>query len=504
MKERLSHWLLGMSAIMLLFTACSKERSSITGWKYNDSKWGGFEVQEYPGQATGPNLVLVEGGTFVMGNTEQDVTYEYNTMPRTVTVSSFYIDETEIANAHYREYVYWTRRTFGADFPEVYRDALPDTNSWREELAYNDPYVQYYFRHPAYNWYPVVGVSWLQAVEFSKWRTDRVNEMYLIEKKVLEPNPSQYNEDNFNTEAYLLGQYEGTARKNGLLKDYNPDGTGERKARMEDGIMLPDYRLPTEAEWEYAALAIRGNHVDPEQEMYSERRIYPWNGSGMRETEHGGWQGDFLANFKRGRGDYAGLAGNLNDNAIVTAPIYSYMPNDYGLFNMAGNVAEWVADVYRPLTYMDMEDLNPFRGNVYEERIVDEEGYPVEKDSMGRIQYEVVKTEDVIHRRNYKRGDVINYIDGDSTSLVAYNYGKTTLVSDNTRVYKGGSWADEAFWLAPGSRKWLEEDQALATLGFRCAMIRLGGDVSNEQKGGNQFTKQSKKVRKQNAKNRKY
>lgn len=490
--------------LAVLLSSCSKDRSAITNWNYNDSKWGGYEVRDYPGQITGPNLVMVEGGTFVMGNTEQDVTYEYNSLPRTVTVSSFYIDETEVANVHYREYLYWLNRTFGADFPEVFQGALPDTLSWREELAYNDPYVQYYLRHPAYNYYPVVGVSWLQANEFCKWRTDRVNEMFLIEKRILEPNPSQYNDDNFNTEAYLLGQYEGSTRKNGLLKDYNPDGTGERKAKMEDGIMLPDYRLPTEAEWEYAALSLVGNHVDPDkQEMIGNRKIYPWNGNSLRESRHGGWQGDFLANFKRARGDYAGLAGNLNDNAIVTAPVYGNMPNDYGLFNMAGNVSEWVQDIYRPMTYLDMEDLNPFRGNVYKERIVDEEGIPIEKDSLGRIQYEIQKTEDLVNRRNYKRGDVINFVDGDSTSVATYNYGFTTLISDRTRVYKGGSWADYAFWLAPGSRRYLEEDQALATLGFRCAMIRLGGDVANDVPGGNNF-KESKKARKQNAKKRKF
>lgn len=500
MKRRISFSTLGAAALMLIFSACSKERSSITNWNYNDSKWGGYEVRDYAGQATGPNLVLVQGGSFLMGNTEQDVTFEHHSMPRNVTVSSFYIDETEVANVHYREYLYWIQRTFGADFPDVYHRALPDTLAWREELAYNDPYVQYYFRHPAYNYYPVVGVSWLQASEFCKWRSDRVNEMYLIEQRILEPNPSQYNEDNFNTEAYLLGQYEGNARKNGLLRDYNPDGTGERKARMEDGIMLPDYRLPTEAEWEYAALALGGNNVE-DQEMYSQRRIYPWNGSTLREARHGGWQGEFLANFKRGRGDYAGLAGNLNDNAIITAPIYSYMPNDFGLFNMAGNVSEWTADVYRQLSYTDMEDLNPYRGNVFTQRILDEEGQPIEKDSLGRIQYEVVSSEDAINRRNYKRGEVIDYVDGDSTSLVQYNYGRTTLVSDNTRVYKGGSWADEAYWLAPGARRYLEEDQALATLGFRCAMIRLGGDVSNEMPGGNQFP-EARSIRKRNAKAR--
>ena len=436
-----------------------------------------------------------------MGSAEQDVIYEYSAMPRRVTVSSFYIDETEVANVHYREYLYWVNRTFGADFPEVYGRALPDTLVWREELAYNDPYVQYYFRHPAYNYYPVVGVSWLQAVEFSKWRTDRVNEMYLVENRILESNPSQVNEDNFNTEAYLVGQYEGNTRSKGLLKDYNPDGTGTRGAKMEDGIMLPDYRLPTEAEWEYAALAIRGNLVDG-QEMFTDRKLYPWNGSSLRETRHGGWQGDFLANFKRGRGDYAGMAGQLNDNAVITAPIYQFLPNDYGLFNMAGNVSEWVQDVYRPFTYFDMEDMNPFRGNIFEQRILDEEGRPVEKDSLGRLRYEQVKTEDVINRRNYRRGDVINYVDGDSVSQVAYAYGITTLVSDRTRVYKGGSWADEAYWLAPGSRRYLEEDQAMATLGFRCAMIRLGGDVDNKNPGGHSF-KESKKVQKANAKKRK-
>lgn len=93
--------------------------SSVTGWAYNDTKNGGFEVREYAGQVTGPGLVLVEGGTFVMGNTETDVLYDYHSVPRRVTVSSYYMDETEIANAHYREYLYWLFRVFGTDFPQV-------------------------------------------------------------------------------------------------------------------------------------------------------------------------------------------------------------------------------------------------------------------------------------------------------------------------------------------------------------------------------------------------
>src|SRR5690554_2957248 len=99
-------------AVLVGASSCSKEKSSVTGWNYNDPKNGGFEVVKYQGQETGPGLVLVQGGTFMMGNTEQDVMYEYHNIPRRVTVSSYYMDETEIANVHYREYLYWMERVF--------------------------------------------------------------------------------------------------------------------------------------------------------------------------------------------------------------------------------------------------------------------------------------------------------------------------------------------------------------------------------------------------------
>ena len=131
------------TAVALVASGCGKsERSATTGWKYNDQKWGGFEKQDYEGQVTGPNLVLVEGGTFTMGMTEQAVMREWNSVPRRVTVSSFYMDETEVANIDYKEYLFWTKRVFGESYPEVYVNALPDTLVWREELSYNEPYVE--------------------------------------------------------------------------------------------------------------------------------------------------------------------------------------------------------------------------------------------------------------------------------------------------------------------------------------------------------------------------
>ncbi len=483
---------LGVVAIVVQ-PGCRKEYSQVTGWEYNDPDWGGFEVRDYVGQETGPGLVFIEGGTFLMGNPEQDIAYSWDAIPRRVTVMSFYMDETEIANVHYREYLYWLWRVFGTDFPDIPRRALPDTFAWRDPMAYNEPLVKYYFRHPAFNFYPVVGVSWVQATEFCKWRTDRVNEMILIREGFLQPNPNQVNEDNFNTEAYLYGQYEGMVGR--YLPDLNPTGTGERRVRMEDGYLLPDYRLPTEAEWEYAAWAMKGTLLAPGEEMWVNRRVFPWDGYGLRYPVHGGWWGAFLANFKRGAGDYMGIAGALNDAACPTSHIFSFMPNDFGLYNMAGNVAEWVADVYRPRTPLDAHDLNAFRGNVFMKLATDEEGMPLEKDSMGRIRYIPVTEEENINRLNYKKSDYRDFLDGDAMSEIAYQHGKTTLINNELRVYKGGSWADGPYWLVPGTRRYLDQNQSLATLGFRCAMARVGSPQGPGYESGKWFKRVPRGVR---------
>lgn len=471
----------------LLFSSCSKEISGSTGWAVNDPKNGGYEVVPFDEQETGPGLILVEGGRYTMGSVEQDVVNHWNNVPRTMSVSSFYMDETEIRNVDWREYVYWLRRVYGADYPQVFIKALPDTLCWRDELTFSEPYVELYYRHPAYNEYPVVGVSWLQATDYAVWRTDRVNEWILIREGILKVNFNQVNEDNFNHDTYIKGQYEGLVKDE--LIDLNPNNEF-RKVRIEDGILLPRYRLPTEAEWEFAALGLIGNTID---ERILDRRIYPWNGHWVRNKEDT-WQGEMMANVTRGKGDHMGVASRLNDAADITAPVRSYWPNDYGLYQMAGNVSEWVMDVYRPLTLEDANQFRAYRGNVFKTYAKDDEGYYMDKDSLGKMQMREVDIknpeDDLNNRRNYKKAQNIDFLDGEFSSSVyyadetmaeptkqkklMYETAKHSLQSNTTKVYKGGNWKDRTYWMAPGTRRFLEEERSQDNIGFRCAMHRVG------------------------------
>ncbi|MCK5846921.1 MAG: SUMF1/EgtB/PvdO family nonheme iron enzyme, partial [Bacteroidales bacterium] len=154
----------GVIAVVLMMISCSSnEQSATTGWNYNDPNNGGFEVIPYDEQETGPGLVLIEGGTFVMGRTEQDIHYDWSNQPHRTTVPSFYMDMTEVRNIDYLEYMHWLKRVYGDENPRIIQKALPDSLVWREKLSFNEPYVDYYLRHPAYRDYPVVGVNWLQA-----------------------------------------------------------------------------------------------------------------------------------------------------------------------------------------------------------------------------------------------------------------------------------------------------------------------------------------------------
>ncbi|MBQ0769509.1 MAG: SUMF1/EgtB/PvdO family nonheme iron enzyme, partial [Bizionia sp.] len=247
---------------------------------------------------------------------------------------------------------------------------------------------------------------------------------------------------------------------------------------------------------------------------------------------------------KQGKGDYGGIAGWSDDGADITAQVKSFKPNDYGLYDMAGNVAEWVADVYRPIIDDEFNDFNYYRGNVYTKNAIGEDGSVkivttdnivydtlpngkvIPRDLPGAIAQVPVDENETYLRTNFDSSDNRNFRDGDVASSRQYDEGfddevvgedgsvtakmynapkhsvevdsagtlireydkssrRTSLINDEARVYKGGSWKDREYWLDPAQRRYFPQNMATDYIGFRCAMSRVGSKSESTKKRKN-------------------
>tara|TARA_B100001057_G_scaffold74717_1_gene69263 strand:+ start:40 stop:1344 length:1305 start_codon:yes stop_codon:yes gene_type:complete len=342
----------------------------------------GVQQREFWNPTDPYGMVFIPQGSFVMGPSDQDVPFANVSASKRVSIGAFYMDETEITNNEYRQFTNYVRDSLAhiilgeagieghlveedeygnfldparinwktkirwndqevreileeemylssnerynslrefdtrkynyqyevldlqdasnkskregnasgkrdrSEFLSVVNvNVYPDTLAWMHDYAYsfNEPYTNDYYSHTAYDDYPVVGVSWKQAVAFTKWRTQEMN-------KFLRANKQQ---------------------------------------------ATPDFRLPTESEWEYAARG--GQDLSP----------YPWGGPYTRNNK-----GCFLANFKPLRGNY------VADGGLKTVKVASYNPNGYGLYDMSGNVAEWTSNAFDESAFSYAHDMN--------------------------------------------------------------------------------------------------------------------------------------------------
>lgn len=417
--------LLALSSLgMLVLTGCGGSgNGELTGVLHRD-KW--YQPDPY-------GMVYIPSGSYNMGPSDQDVPYAVTAQSKSVTIPAFYMDHTEITNNEYRQFVFWVRdslahRLIGGDhileegeygerinwrakikwddeeneevlaelfLPETERfyrrkeidtrklnyeyywidlkeaaqrenreqgrvdrsvfikkdviNVYPDTLAWIHDYtySYHEPLTQMYFWHPAYDDYPVVGINWKQARAFCIWRTQ-------------------------------------------LLNNFLAD---------EGGSFVQDFRLPTEAEWEYAA---RGG---------LDHSPFPWGGPYIRNS-----RGCFLGNFKPMRGSYQ------DDGGVYTVKATSYWPNDYGLYCMAGNVAEWTSNAF------------------------DESAYSFTHDISTDYVYDAKESDPPAMKR---------------------------------KVIRGGSWKDVQYYLQNGTRTFEYQDTAKCYIGFRCVMSFLGRDKAD-------------------------
>jgi hypothetical protein len=313
-------------------------------------------------------------------------------------IPSFYISVCEEPNINYITYLYWLNTVYGADYPNIVKEAMPHDNYKKKINNSSDPYFTAYFTNPLYAYYPIVNLDFKQIQRYLAWKTDRLNEAILIKTKYLQFNTNQVNEASFNTESYLNGQYH--------YKSSHPDicsTTINDRILLGDGALFMGYRLPTESEWKHSNKnKFRNKKLKRETSLHSKKLNFgkgyflkPWQSqfNSTRDTEFNSQS--FGIRLKQYFFDLTFLE---NSKATIQKPdsgyisIMNYSSNSNGVINMEGGVKEVLLDTYAKF-YNDDNWLNIMeKGNFKTKKVkqFDDEGYEIEKDSLGYMSYRYV------------------------------------------------------------------------------------------------------------------
>lgn len=360
-------------------------------------------------------------------------------MPGNSEIESFYIGSSEETNYNWQIYLIWLEKVY-IDYKNMYSKAIPKSFSQNEFLKYNDKYIDDYFDNPAFANYPVTGVSWLQVQDYLLWKTDRINEYILIQEKLLYPNPQQAGDENFNTEAFLARQYLGLVKN--VIKSEDPFNE-IRQVNWNDRILLPAFRLPTEAEWDYAS--------DMSRTQYDKSHKYKYNNLPFgKDYFLSLWIKDDFA--KVWSTDYYNEVTNVHINASefdFMAPINSDDFKNKKIVNMNDNVSEWTAEDYYDKKSIETNWFKVYIDNGFEEDFVmrDVEGVIFEKDfKTGRMHYRIFGSK----------------LSGDPLYL-------QVPTNNNKKLIKGGDWTNPNI----DGRYYLPANQSSFNVGFRSAMTYI-------------------------------
>ncbi|MFT5858593.1 MAG: sulfatase activating formylglycine-generating enzyme [Flavobacteriaceae bacterium] len=302
--------------LLSLFSFESCQRQAITTWDENNPKQGGFQKAPYCEQETPIGLLLIEGREFTLKQ-DESVTE--------ISSKNFYISKYEETNGQYLAYLAYLEQYYSK---ATYQNALPDTTFWNKLKIGNEDramLMNNYLRNPLYKDFPVIGLNVSQIERYAVWKSDRMNELILVREEVLEINSdAKDSSELFTTKAYLYGQY----RVGEEITSLDPS-LATRNVRLEDGILLPKYRLPTSQEWQLASVAIGD---------YSNRYF-------VTEKEYK-FKNKQLADFgylsvepsKIRKPDQVKYADN------ILQLVYGYSSNSYGLHGLSNGIPEYAKD----------------------------------------------------------------------------------------------------------------------------------------------------------------